>query len=409
MNARPTPGSILLIGMLFLAATNGFGADEHWVATWGCAPQLVEPRNLPPAPGLGSNTLRQIVHVSVGGKRLRARFSNLAGDGPLTIAAAHFALAVGGSAIQAETDTALSFDKSTSVMIRPGEAIWSDPFDFDLAPLTSVAVTIRFSAVPTAITGHPGSRATSYLQPGDEIAAPAMPDAVKTQHWYVLTGIDTATEKSSAAVVVLGDSITDGRGSTTDGNDRWPDDLARRFRTNGTTAHVAVVNEGIGGNTVLAGGLGPTATARFDRDMLGQSGAGWFVVFEGVNDIGGSHGPDVADRLIGAYQSFIDKARAKGLRIYGATITPFGRSMYSSPAHETARQAVNKWIRTGSQFDGVIDFDAVTRDQGEPANLLPAYDTGDHLHLNPAGYQAMADAVELVLFGPSRLSRTSNN
>ena len=372
---RIAAASLVLVAAFM---TKPLRAEERWVATWGCAPQLVEPRNRPPSPGLSGNALRQMIHASIGGHRLRVRFSNAFGDGPLTITSARLA------------ETALAFNAAASVTIPPREAVWSDPVDFTLAPLADLPVTIHFGDVPSAVTGHPGSRTTSYLG-----------DAVKTEHWYILTGIDVATDDAAAAVVVLGDSITDGRGSTTDANNRWPDYLARRCFTNVATARVSVVNEGIGGNAVLAGGLGPAALKRFDLDALGQSGAHWLIVFEGVNDIGASRDSFVADRLIHAYGDFVNKAHAKGLRIYGATITPFGHSMYSSPQHESARQTVNDWIRTGGRFDAVIDFDTAVRDPSNPASLLPAYDTGDHLHLNPSGYDAMAQAVNLKLFEAS--------
>ena len=388
----------LAITLVCFTPLKGFAADERWVATWGCAAQLVEPLNMPPSPGLTQNTLRQVVHVSIGGKRLRVRFSNAFANGALTITSVHFALSAGADAIQSDTDHVLKFQGQTSTAIPPGEAMLSDPFDFNLAPLTNVAVTVCFGSAPRSITGHPGSRTTSYLLPGDAAGAVNLPGAAKTQHWYSLTGIDVVAENSSAAVVVLGDSITDGRGSTTDGNDRWPDNLAHRFFTNEPSHQIAVVNEGIGGNAVLAAGLGPPAIGRFDRDVLEQSGVKWLIVFEGVNDIGASRDSTVATNLAAAYTKFIDKARRKGLKIYAATITPFGRSQYSSPAHETARQTVNDWIRASGKFDAVIDFDAVVRDPAEPATLLPAYDTGDHLHLNPVGYRAMANAIDLNLF-----------
>ncbi|HEY3854266.1 MAG TPA: SGNH/GDSL hydrolase family protein [Verrucomicrobiae bacterium] len=392
-------GLLLAMALVCLARQKSFAANERWVATWGCAPQLVEQRNLPPPPGLAGNTLRQVVHVTIGGKRLRARFSNAFGDGSMTLAEVHFALSAGGGAIQANTDLALKFHGVSSVTIPPEEMVWSDAFDFNLAAMTNVAMTICFGKVPAAITGHPGSRATSYLFPGDAGTAANMPGAVTTQHWYVLTGIDTVADDSAAAVIVLGDSITDGRGSTTDGNNRWPDDLAQRLLTNKLPSRIAVINEGIGGNAVLSGGLGPTAMARFDRDVLEQRGAKWIVVFEGVNDISASRDASVATNLIAAYGKFIDKSRAKGLKVFGATITPFGRSQYSSPEHEAARKTVNDWIRASGRFDAVIDFDAAVRDPSEPANLLPVYDTGDNLHLNPSGYRAMADAMDLKLFG----------
>jgi lysophospholipase L1-like esterase len=259
-------------------------------------------------------------------------------------------------------------------------------------------VTIYFENTPDKVTGHPGSRSISYLQAGDAVTQSNLPSATTCAHWYILTGIDVLADGSNAAVVTLGDSITDGRGSTTDGNNRWPDYLARRLSTNAATASVAVLNMGIGGNAVLGGGLGPTTSARFDRDVLDQSGARWMIVLVGVNDIGASRNQIVATNLIGAYEQFLGKARARKIRAYGVPILPFGGSMYSSAAHETARRTVNNWIRTSAKFDAVIDLDAAVRDPANPASLLPAFDSGDHLHPNVAGYQRMAGAIDLRLF-----------
>ena len=376
--------------------------DEHWVGTWSASPQLTETRNLPPEPGLSNNTLRQVIHATIGGKHLRARFSNAYGINPVTMNSVHVALSTGGSTNNTATDKALSFHGALSVTIPPGAVVLSDPFDFDLPPLTNLAVTIYCGAISSnTITGHPGSRTTSYIQSGNVVTAGTMPAAATTAHWYIITGIDVLADSSSAAIIALGDSITDGRGSTTDGNNRWPDNLARRLSAKAPAAAIAVLNQGIGGNAVLAGGLGPTALARFDRDVLGQSGARWLVVFEGVNDIGGASGsPAVATNLIAAFQQFIIKAHAHNILAYGATITPFGGNSYYSTAHETARQTVNNWIRTNNQFDAVIDFDATVRDPVTLTNLLSTYDSGDHLHPSVAGYQRMADAIPLELFLP---------
>ncbi len=371
-----------------------------WVGTWGSSPQLTEPRNLPPPPGLTSNTLRQVVQVSIGGEKLRARFSNAFGTNPVTMDSVHLAQWAGGSTIKTDSDQALVFDGKASVTIPAGETVISDPFDFDLAPLSDVAVTVDFGSTSAAVTGHPGSRTTSYLQAGDWVSAPDLPRAAKTEHWYILTGLDVEADPSRAAIVTLGDSITDGRGSGTDKNDRWPDNLARRLQADKNTAGIAVLNEGIGGNCVLRGGLGPTALSRFDRDVLSLSAVRWLIVLEGVNDIGGSHDASVATNLIAAYGQMIEQAHAHHLRVYGATILPFGRSFYDSPAHEAARETVNRWIRTSGRFDAVIDFDAVMRDPQSPTHLLPGADSGDHLHPNEAGYKIMADAIDLKLFRP---------
>jgi lysophospholipase L1-like esterase len=278
--------------------------------------------------------------------------------------------------------------------------LFSDPFDLALAPLTKIAVTIAFGAVPAGVSGHPGSRTTSYLASGDMAGAANLTVAASTEHWYYITGIDVMADAASAAVVTLGDSITDGRGSTTDMNNRWPDDLSRRLQAGAAAMNkVAVLNQGIGGNAVLTGGLGPTAMQRFARDVLGMRGVKWLIVLEGVNDIGGAvSGSAVATQLINAFGQLVDMAHAQGIKAYGATISPFGGNSYYSIDHEAARTTVNEWIRTGGKFDQVIDFDAAVRDPANPINLTAAYDSGDHLHLSPAGYQKMADAIDLTLF-----------
>jgi lysophospholipase L1-like esterase len=372
---------------------------EHWVGTWGCAPQLTEPSNIPPAP-LANNTLRQFVHTSIGGKQLRVRFSNEYGTNSVVINAVHMALASGaGSAgagnINTSTDKALTFQGAAPVIIPTGAVVLSDPLDYDLPSLADVAITIHFGDLSaTTITGHPGSRTTSFIQFSNAVSAASLPSAVKTAHWYVITGIDVLVDASSKATVILGDSLSDGRGSTPDGNNRWPDNLARRFATNMPTAAVAVLNMGVGGNGVF-GGLGPSAQSRFTRDVLNQSGASWLILFEGVNDIG--FGTSAAS-LIKAYGEFVEQAHGQNLLAYGATITPFGGNKYYTSAHEATRQDVNAWIRTSGKFDAVIDFDAVVRDPVTLTNLLHTYDSGDGLHLNPGGYRAMADSIDLTLF-----------
>ena len=388
---------------------NLFAADGHWVATWICALQLTEPNNLPPVP-LAQSTLRQFVHTSVGGKKLRVRFSNIFGTDSVTIHTAHIALAAdkgsaGSGEIRPATDKVLTFQGAVEVVIPRGESVFSDPADFNLPALGDVAVSTYFGDISaTTITGHPGSRTTSFIVASNGVSAASLPDAKKMAHWCLITGIEVQADNSSRTIVVLGDSITDGRGSTTDGNNRWPDILARRLSTNTPTANVAVVNQGIGGNGIF-GGLGPAAVKRFDRDVMEQSGVRFFILFEGVNDIGGRNSSMVtATNLVNAYAQMASKAKARGIRAYGATITPFGGSGYYSDLHEQERQYVNAWIRTNTVFDGVIDFDAAVRDPVTLTNFQAAFHPGlnanDWLHLNPAGYKALGEAVDLNLFTP---------
>jgi len=262
--------------------------------------------------------------------------------------------------------------------------------------------------VPAEVTGHPGSRTTSYLQPGEAVSAPDLPQAVRVDHWYFVSGVDVLADASAGAIALLGDSITDGRGSTTNGNDRWPDVLARRLHASAATTQAAVLNLGIGGNRLLRDGLGPNALARLDRDVFARPGIRWLVVLEGINDIGTAASAKAkgepaatADDIIGAYVQIIDRAHAHGIRVYGATIMPFEGFTYAgyfTPGGEADRQRVNAWIRTGGRFDGVIDFDAAARDPEHPSRLSPAVDGGDHLHPSAAGYRLMAEAIDLSLF-----------
>lgn len=383
--------------------------DARWVGTWATSPQLTEERNLPPPPGFADTTLRQIVHVSIGGRTLRVKLSNAFGRTALTLRSARVARAAGGGAIHAASDRALTFGGRPSVTIPEGALIVSDPVDFDLAPLSDVALTVHLKGAPVEVTGHPGSRTTSFLQAGDAVSAADLASATRIDHWYFLSGIDVLADRSSAAIAVLGDSITDGRGSTTNGNDRWPDNLARRLQTNKGTESVGVLNLGIGGNRLLRDGLGPNALARLDRDVLAQPGVRWLIVLEGINDIGTRLGarargetPATADDIIAAYQQIIARARSRDIRVYGATILPFEGASYSTPDGEADRQRVNTWIRTSGAFDGVIDFDAATRDPLMPSRLSAAVDGGDHLHPSAAGYRIMSDAIDLALFVSAR-------
>ncbi len=391
---RKTSVAVFVVLVLGFFCASCAVAEKCWVGTWATSQQLAEPHNTPPSPHLANNTLRQVVHATLGGSRIRVQFSNKYSSGPVTINSAHIAVSKGGSAIDTATDKALTFKGASSVTIPAGKEIYSDALGFDVKPLSNLAVSIYFgSASSTNVTGHPGSRTDSYIKTGNAVSTNFAPDGTKA-NWWILSGIDLWLDDSYASVAVLGDSITDGRGSTTNSNNRWSDSLARRLQANPNTAKIGVLNHGIGGNAVVRGGLGPTALKRFDHDVLEQSGVRWVIIFEGVNDIGWGQ---AADKIISAYKTFITKAHNAGLLIYGATITPFKGNGYYSTEHEAVRDAVNDWIRTSGEFDGVIDFDRAVRDPADEDQLNPAYQY-EWLHLNPAGYQAMADAIDLDLF-----------
>jgi lysophospholipase L1-like esterase len=392
---------------------NGVGAQTanlatsegaQWVGTWASSSQLAAAGDIPPDFKFSEVTLRQVLKVSIGGKRIRVRFSNAFGTAPVTVSTAHVAFSAGGSAIRQGSDRELKFAGRSAVSIPPGAAMISDPVDFDLPPLAEVAITLHVQDAPSTITSHPGSRTTSYLMTGNWVSASELPQATKIDRWYFIDGVDVLTATSVGSIVVLGDSITDGRGSTTNGNDRWPDQLSRRLYSQSKA--IGVLNQGIGGNRLLRDGLGQNALARFDRDVLAQAGVKWVIVLEGVNDIGtrlrareSNASWATAEDIIAAYSQIIARAHAHSIKVYGGTITPFIGSFYSAADTEADRKKINEWIRTSGSFDGVIDFDKAISDPAHPDQLLPAFDTGDHLHPSPAGYKAMADAVSLSFFG----------
>ena len=393
--------------ILFLAATTAApqtdkADDEKWVGTWASSPQPVDSSVTPPNPDFADTTLRQIVHVSVGGTRIRVRFSNAFGKSALWITSAHVAKPLANGSVDPASDRPLTFAQKSSVTIPAGALIVSDPLPLDLPPLSDLAVTMHVKGSPDGITTHAGARASSYFTQGAAVTEATLPSPQTAEHWYFLNGIDVEAAKSPSAVLILGDSITDGRGSTMNGNTRWTDNLARRLHANKRTKNIGVLNQGIGGNRLLRDGLGPNALARFDRDVLTQTSVRWLIVLEGVNDLGTCSTncdlEQLTHDILQAYQQIIMRAHSHHIRVYGGTILPFKGSSYSTPETERARQAVNQWIRESGWFDAVLDFEAATRDPQDPTHLALSKDSGDHLHPSNAGYQALADSINLKLF-----------
>lgn len=387
---------------------------EQWVGTWAAAPNI---------PGAGieeflpsqiftfeDQTLRQNVRVSAGGEQVRIRLSNVFGSEPIAIGAASVAHLDDAGAVEADSLMPVTFSGTTGITIPAGALILSDPVALPVEPLAELAISLYFPEPTTGSTVHGFALETNQISSaGDFTAEAEMPVAEEMQTWVFLTGVDVAVTQSTNVVVALGDSITDGTSSTPDANNRWPDQLAERLAETADSGAVAVLNQGIGGNRLLNDGTGdfafagPSALARFDRDVLAQPGVTHLIIYEGINDIGfaamGGEGvaPPSADDLIAALRQIADRGHAAGLIVFGATITPFEGAMYYTPEGEATRQAVNAWIRDGGAFDGVIDFDAVVRDPERPGRILPAYDAGDALHINDDGYAAMADSIDLAL------------
>ena len=404
------------------SAANGTGVTltaAQWVTSWASSQQIPEPRNALPTEALRDATLREIVHLTLGGGVLRVRFSNAFGTSPLRIDTAHIARAesLASGDIDTSSDRMLTFSGGAGVTIPAGAEYLSDPVGLAVAPLSDLAISFHLQTPPERETGHPGSRETSFLARGRHVADARLPGATRIDHWYFLSGVDVEANGAAASVVALGDSITDGHASTTNGNDRWPDDLARRFAAQRASTPpagaplplLAVVNAGIGGNRLLEDGLGPNALARFDRDVLTPAGVRSLIVLEGINDLGTATARsalppkahrELVSRIIGAYAQLIARAHAHDIRVLGGTLTPDAGSALYHPdaAAEADRQAVNAWIRAPGHFDEVVDFDAVLRDPARPDRLAQAYDSGDHLHPSPAGYRAMANAVPLAFF-----------
>jgi lysophospholipase L1-like esterase len=382
---------------------------DHWVGTWAASPVAAPNKDAAAAgsaaPTSVDTTYREIVHVSLGGPLVRIVFTNEFGLEPLTIAAAHIALSAGHGDIALSSANALTFNGQPSITIPAGGIAVSDPAGLKLAPFADLAVSLFIPAQPlTQLSQHSFADQTSYTAPGNVVGQKSLTLPKEIYSWPFLKGVDVLVSPESASIVTFGDSITDGSHSTRDTNARWPDILARRLHDNKKTANVGVLNQGIGGNRVLHDTTGPNALARFDRDVIAQSGVKYVVLMESINDIGHATDPkkpyDVvsAQDIIVGFGQLATRAHTHGIKVIGATLTPFGGANYQSAAGEAMREAVNDWIRTTHDLDGVIDFDKATRDPANPTAFAPICDSGDHLHPADAGYKIMGDAIDLGLF-----------
>ncbi len=405
---------ILALFLILVAPLPAFSASPQtqWVGTWASSPihpshipdpNRVRPANAPPPPPRTDITIREVVRVSTGGETLRVRFSNLDGTTPLVIGAAQIAKTQHGSAIQTATARSLTFHGEASISIPAGAVAFSDPVAFSLAPVSDLTVSFYIAKASDFVTEHQLASASSYHAPGNVVAKEDLDAPLIRTTWEYLNGIDVLAPGKAAAIVTLGDSITDGAYSTANANQRWPDELARRLQADPKYQRFSVLNEAISGNKLLMDGAGPNSLARFDRDILSQSGVKYLIIIEGINDIGHMQtdptDTTTAADLIRAFDQMILRAHAHGIVVIGGTLTPFhGSTHYFSEKTEAVRMAVNQWIRTSGKFDAVIDFDAAVRDPDHPDTFLPALDHGDHLHPNDAGYRAMGDYIDLRLF-----------
>ena len=381
-----------ILGIITANAQNTTPADMQWTGTWATSVEYTGPNDMPKK-SLSNRAVREIIHVSIGGDMMRMQFSNVFGNEAVEIKSVYIADTKDLYDIDVKTARYLTFNGKRSVKIEAGKDIYSDNIKYNLKPLQRLSVTISYgNQTPEHATSHRGSRTTSYIIEGE--AKPksdfGVESAERLDHWYNIASLDVMAPKETPVVVALGNSITDGRGTTTNLQNRWTDRMAEALE-----GKVGVLNQGIGGNAVLRGGLSQPALVRFDRDVLAQTAAKTLIIYEGVNDIGGARENSDKDNsivraneLIEAYKTMTDKAHAAGMKVYIATICPFKGNGYYTFFHEAARQTVNEWIRTQKVADGVIDFDAAVKDPQDPAKLMQKY-SDDWLHLNPAGYELM--------------------
>lgn len=384
---------LTMIACLLMGCAAGLPLSAaDWVGTWTAAPEPTELQDMPQTLPLDNNSLRQVVRVSLGGEEMRIQLSNEYSTEPLEIRSVYIAeVGVSGDVIRPKTARYLLFDGKKNVTIAPGKAVFSDLLKYNLKPLQRLSVTIHYGNVPKNMTSHRGSRTTSYIMKGEAKPQTRFAAAERPEHWYSIAAIDVKAE-GRQCYAVLGNSITDGRGTTTDAQNRWTDICAEALG-----GEVGMLNLGIGGNCVVRGGLSTPGISRYDRDILQQRGITGVIIFEGINDIGGSrHAEETVEQLTRAYEDFIRKAHARGLKAIGCTITQIGETDYWSPIHEAVRQTVNEWIRTSGKFDVVLDFESLTADPDKPTCLRQDY-RFDNLHPNAAGYQALGTYAAGIL------------
>lgn len=380
---------LIITSALALLAAIGLQAQTKWTATWATAIEAPLAESDMPKTSMTNSTLRQVIHVSIGGEKLRLQLSNEKSRQPVEIKSVYIADTDGGKAIDAKTAKYLTFNGSRSATIEPGKAVYTDVAQYKLKPLQRLSVTISYGNTPVKATTHRGSRTTSYLAQGEVAPKADFAEVEKFEHWYSIAALEVEAPASTRCIACLGNSITDGRGTTTDAQNRWTDVLAEQLG-----GKVAVINLGIGGNCVIRGGLSAPASERFDRDILAQQGVTDLIIFEGVNDLSGikDDGAETVRWLKKFYRLFAKKAKEKGMRVYGGTIMPFKNSFAYSETHEKARQEVNQWIRTAPDYDGVIDFDKATADPADPEALMENLQS-DWLHPNADGYKVMGECA----------------
>ena len=380
---------LIITSALALLAAIGLQAQTKWTATWATAIEAPLAESDMPKTSMTNSTLRQVIHVSIGGDKLRMQLSNEKSQQPVEIKSVYIADTDGGKAIDQKTAKYLTFNGSRSATIEPGKAVYTDVAQYKLKPLQRLSVTISYGNTPVKATTHRGSRTTSYLAQGEVAPKADFAEVEKFEHWYSIAALEVEAPASTRCIACLGNSITDGRGTTTDAQNRWTDVLAEQLG-----GKVAVINLGIGGNCVITGGLSAPASERFDRDILAQQGVTDLVIFEGVNDLSSikDDGAKTVRMLTKFYRLFAKKAKEKGMRVYGGTIMPFKNSFAYSETHEKARQEVNQWIRTAPDYDGVIDFDKATADPKDPEALMESLQS-DWLHPNADGYKVMGECA----------------